>query len=270
MDTPTLQLHDPDAPPRLEPRPTHRRAVDEGTILDALKRALAEPGEHRLYRSGKLPGLFASRAGASGEAAASALARGFLELVRTEAKGKLIFEWVRATPAAVEFVNEHDSPKAALRELRDAIGAARSGVPTWMDDARRELTEIADRFDSQARAMMQRLDLLADRVDAALRRVEASGPQVPDPVRATVPWGEDALEYLDRRSDAGAAGPCPLGELFSAVTKKHPALTVPDFHAGLRRLHDIRGLNLTAGVGDLPDPEFAVFVGSTVCGFATR
>ena len=34
-------------------------------ILDALKAALAAPGDHRLFRSGKLPGLFPSRTGAS-------------------------------------------------------------------------------------------------------------------------------------------------------------------------------------------------------------
>ena len=32
-------------------------------LLEALKQALAEPGEQRLFRSGKLPGLFSSRSG---------------------------------------------------------------------------------------------------------------------------------------------------------------------------------------------------------------
>src|SRR2546421_715129 len=42
-------------------------------LVDALKLALAEPGEQRLYKSGKLDGLFAGRVGVNGEAAARAL-----------------------------------------------------------------------------------------------------------------------------------------------------------------------------------------------------
>src|SRR5262249_31165129 len=71
----------------------------EDTLIAALKAALAEPGEQRLYRSGKLPGLFATRSGANAEAAGRALRDGLLEVVRTETKGKLSVEWVRLTPA---------------------------------------------------------------------------------------------------------------------------------------------------------------------------
>ena len=38
-------------------------------VVDALRRALAEPVEHRLYKSGKLDGLFPGRAGANGSVA---------------------------------------------------------------------------------------------------------------------------------------------------------------------------------------------------------
>src|SRR5690349_7939914 len=54
------------------------------TLVDALKLALAEPGEQPLFKSGKLAGLFASRVGVNAEAAARALEERLLEVVRTE------------------------------------------------------------------------------------------------------------------------------------------------------------------------------------------
>jgi DNA-binding PadR family transcriptional regulator len=249
-------------PPRPAPADAEKRTE---LTLDALKRAIAGPGEHRLFRSGKLAGLFPSRAGTSADAALAALTDGLLETVRTEAKGKLIVEWVRVTAKGVAYVHDRDSPKAVLRELRAVIGATRAGVPAWMDDARREVTAVAEKFDRQAAEMLKRLDALAERVEAALWRAEAAGLSVPDPVAKVVPWAVDALAYLDRRSAAGASGPCPLGELFRAV----PGLTVPDFHAGLRRLHDVRAVRLTPG-GDVPDPEYALIVGAETCSSVSR
>ena len=38
-------------------------------LVEGLKQALAEPGEQRLFKSGKLTGLFPGRTGANAEAA---------------------------------------------------------------------------------------------------------------------------------------------------------------------------------------------------------
>ena len=65
-------------------------------LLDALKAAIGTPGEHRLFRSGKLAGLFPSRAGLSAGAAVFAVRTGLLETVRSETRGKVVTEWVRA------------------------------------------------------------------------------------------------------------------------------------------------------------------------------
>ena len=239
-------------------------------ILDALKAALATPGDHRLFRSGKLAGLFPSRAGASADAALAALTDGLLETTRTEAKGRHVVEWVRATPKGVTFVHDRDSPKAVLRELKELLGATRAGVPAWMDDARRQVAEAAERFERQGQALLARLDDLTARVDAALRRADTNGPGVPESVAKLVPWAIDALAYLDRRRSAGAAGPCRVAELFDAVRAAHPALAVPAFHDGLRRLHDVRAVRLRGLGEDVPDPEFTLVVGAEVCGHVER
>src|SRR5436309_3448963 len=57
-------------------------------LLEALRQGAAAGGEQRLYRSGKLPGLFAGRTTVHSELASQAVRDGLLEVVRTETKGK--------------------------------------------------------------------------------------------------------------------------------------------------------------------------------------
>jgi len=86
------------------------------------------------------------------------------------------------------------------------------------------------------------------------------------------PWAIDVLNYLDRRRNGGAPGGCPLPELFAAVVRQHPALSVSAFHEGLRRLHDRRALRLqpAASLADLPQPEYALLDGAAVLYYAAR
>lgn len=228
-------------------------------ILEALKTALHTPGEHRLFRAGKLSGLFPVRAGVAAEAALGALRDGLLETLRTEAKGKLITEWVCATPKAVGYIHEHDSPRSILRELKDTLHATRTGVPAFMAEARAELATLSANFESRAATMLTRLDDLAKRCEAALRRAETTGPAVGEAVARVVPWAVTALEYLDQRTESGATGDCPLPELFSALTAPFPDLTLPAFHDGVKRLHDVRAVRLRPSEA-MSEPEYAVVV----------
>jgi hypothetical protein len=253
---PTSDMH---APAGFVAVPEPRRTE---FLLDALKTALAVPGEHRLFRAGKLPGLFPARGGLPAEAALQAVRDGLLETVRTETKGKLVTEWVRATPKAVGFVHEHDSLQSILRELRDVLQVTRTGVPEWMAEAKREVAALSASFEVRAAAMLARLDDLAKRCEAALRRAEMSTPVVAEPVSRLVPWAMAALEYLDKRS-ATATSPCPLPELFDALHERHPELTLLEFHAGLKRLHDVRALRL-APASEIAQPEFAVVVAGSL------
>lgn len=238
-------------------------------LLDALKVALATPGEHRLFRAGKLQGLFPARTGVAAEAALQAIRDGLLETVRTEAKGKLVTEWVRAAPRAVEFVHENDSTRSILRELKDVLQATRTGVPMWMAEAKAELVALSASFEARAATMLSRLDDLARRCEAALRRAETTGPAVAEPVARVVPWAMEALEYLDKRSETGATGACPLPELFHALRVRFPNLTLPAFHDGTKRLHDVRALQLTS-TDEMTEPEYAVVVEGRLMYAASR
>jgi hypothetical protein len=266
MDAAPNRVPGADGPGSPEPLDDRRTEL----VLDALKAAIGTPGEHRLFRSGKLAGLFPTRAGASAEAAGYTVREGLLETVRTETRGKVVTEWVRATPRAVAFVHEHDSPKSVLKELKAVLDAARGGVPAWLADARQELAAVSARFEERAAAALARLDDLAGRVEAALRRAEAKAPAVAEPVARVVPWAVAALEYLDRRKASGAAGDCPLSELFHAVQPGFPDLTLPAFQDGVRRLHDVRAVRLTPASGALTEPEYAVVVGGQLAYLAGR
>src|SRR5438046_1398212 len=101
------------------------------TLVEALGQAL-EAGEHRLYRAGKLDGLFPGRTGTAAEAAARALGQGLLERSRLETRGKTEIEWVRITPRGVEYLHEHESPVHALHQLRTALRANQEAVPVWL------------------------------------------------------------------------------------------------------------------------------------------
>jgi hypothetical protein len=242
-------------------------------LLDALKQALAEPGEQRLYKSGKLDGLFAGRAGPNGEAASRAVSEGLLEVVRTENKGKTAIEWVRSTPRALEFVHAQESPVEALKELRAILQLNREQVPLWLAEMQRELQALGGRLADEAQRWTHRLDALSQQTEETLRRLDGNGFALPDGATADAPWARDALTYLDKRRAAGVPGHCPLPELFAALHQNHLDLSVTAFHERLRRLRDRRAIELLPFPGppsEIPEPEYALLDGITLLYYVSR
>jgi hypothetical protein len=242
-------------------------------LLDALKTALASPAGERLFRAGKLTGLFPGRVGVSAEAATAALRDGLLEITRTETKGKAVIEWAKLTPRGVEFLHQHESPVRALHELREVLRTTQAGLPEWVVALRQTLAALDERVIEDSRKFAAKLDALSQRVEEALRRLETKGPNLPPAVTATAPWATDALTYLDHRRLTGANGHCPLPELFAALAAHHPELSVGTFHDGLRQLQRERLLRLAPFDGspsNLPQPEYAILDGATLLYYATR
>jgi len=264
MDATTYLPFGADSPGPMPNNP-HRTEI----LLDALKIAIATPGEHRLFRSGKLRGLFHSKVGLAMEASLMALREGLLETLRTEVKGKIVIEWVQATPKAMSFIDDNDSPKSILRELKSVLSTTRAGVPQWLMDAKQETANLTARFEKRATEILRRLDELTIRVESALRRAETNIHAIAEPVSRVVPWAIEALEYLDRRSLSGIAGDCSFPELFHAIRVKFPELSLAAFQNGLRRLHDVRAVRLTPA-SDQSEPEFALVVGGQMMGAVGR
>jgi hypothetical protein len=241
----------------------------EESVMQALRQALAEPGEQRLYKSGKLSGLFPSRNGLHAAAAEQALRDGLLEIVRSETKGKIVVEWVRPTPRGVEFLHERESPLCVLQELRSTLQLNRQAVPHWLTEMRGAMQAMDERLAADARKWLERLDALARRVDETLRRLEQAAPLLPPEIAEAHPWAVDALNYLDRRRLAagnGDASCCPLPELFAALVRQHGDLSLRTYHEGLRHLHQRRLIHLqpAASLDELPQPEYALLEGAAV------
>jgi hypothetical protein len=215
-------------------------------LLVGLKQALQEPGEQRLFRSGKLPGVFAGKTGLYAEAAALALRDGLLEITRQETKGKTTTEWVKPTPRGVEFVHLHESPVQAVRELRA------------------EIETLSARLAEQNETTCRLIEGLSQRVVETLQRLQASGSKTPAEASDVVAWGPDALAYLDKRGANWVSSHCAMPELFAALRDKYPEMTVVEFHGGLRKLHDRGVLRLLAyeGTDPLPQPEYALLDGA--------
>ena len=242
------------------------------TLVDGLKQALNQPGEQRLFRSGKLPGIFPGRAGSNADAAARGLRDGLLEITRTETKGKVTTEWVRATPRAVEFVHQHESPVQALADLQAVLQMTQQGIPAWMAELRNELQALGDRLTEQAQKIAHQVDALSRRVAEAIAHTEANGPRPPADMAAIVSWGGLALDYQEKRKTAGMANACTLPEMFTALREKQAELTLAAFHTGLRKLHDRGVVRLLAHEGHdaLPEPEYALLDGATTFYYVSR
>ena len=229
-------------------------------LVETLSRALSVPGEHRLYRAGKLDGLFPGKSAVSVEAAEFALSEGLLQRVRVEMRGKAEIEWVEIAPPGVEFLHAHESPVHALYEMREVLRSNREAVPLWLDAMRAGLRDLETRLSADAERWLERLAAMESRLGDTLRRLEAAAPLVPVEVLESHLWAVDALNYLDRRESAGATDLCSLPELFAAVAGHHAGLSLLAFHDGMRRLHQRRAVRLMPATdpATMARPEFAL------------
>jgi hypothetical protein len=239
-------------------------------LLEALKAAALQRGEMRLYRRGKLPGLFAQRTRLHAEVANQAVQENLLEVTRVEPIGKTPLEWVRVTQKGIDLLLESESPARALEELREALAVNQQGLPLLVAQMHGRLDELKQRFAEEVDEMRQQLDQLSQRAIQAIERIEAAHSSEPMP--AAVLWAQEALEYLDRRKQVGLGERCSLADLFAALMERHAQMTIKEFHAGLKRLQERHLIALlpSTGNGDAPGPEYALLDGAAVYYYVGR
>jgi hypothetical protein len=239
-------------------------------LVDALRGGV-DRAELRLYKAGKLPGLFNGKTAIHSDLARQAVAEELIEIVRTEIKGKVPIEFARVTAKGVEFVLSADSPVRAIEELKQSLEMNQNGLPGWLADLRVQVDDVGRRFLGEVEEMKQRLDAMAARVNEALRRVEKFGPPVAEGAAGSLPWAHDAIDYLDQREHSGMPPRCALPELFGHLVRREDELTIRDFHTGLRRLHDRGLLRLFPADDRGPvEPEYALLDGANVFYFAAK
>jgi hypothetical protein len=229
-------------------------------IVEALRTATMNPGEHRLYRAGKTPGLFPNRAGLSGEAAQEALRAGLLEEARAEVRGKSTVQWVRATPQGIQFLQDKESPLSALNDLRELLKNASDALPPWAAGLGDKVESLCRQLQEEAAEWTKQLDSMGQRVEEALRRADLAKTKKP-----AAGLGANILAYLDRRGTLPVEAACTLPELFAALQAASPGLSIKAFHEELLRLRDGQAIQLipfSGELGDLPEPEYALPEGS--------
>src|SRR5207249_12195411 len=130
-------------------------------------------------------------------------------------------DWVRITPRGVQYVYQHESPKAVLEELANVLRPNREGVPLWAEELRAQFLAISNRLAELIERQGRYFDQLAQRAEEALRRLTAGGAGSP-----LTTWQLDALDYLDRRKVSAKPGDCSLPELFKALREQHVDLSM--------------------------------------------
>lgn len=238
------------------------------TLLDALKAGAQAGGELRLYRRGKLPGLFGQHTSFLAEIANQAVADGLLEVTRVETIGKTTIEWVRVTAKGMDFLLDAESPIRVLEGLREALTANQQALPTWAAETQARVEELTKQLAAEVIGMRRRLDHMAQQIDAALARLDADKRGAP----TLVPWGPDVLNYLERRRQVGLGTRCPLADLFTSLKDQHATLSIKDFHHGLRQMQVADAIVLHPGVSatDTPGPEYALLDGPAVYYYVAR
>src|SRR5262249_38889148 len=175
--------------------------------------------------------------------------------------------WAKVTPQGVNFLHDHESPLRALRDLRALLTVNGERLPLWLADVQAQLQRLGKQLIDEGQRWSARLDARGGQGGAAIRRADAVSTETD----ATVPWATSALAYLERRRAGGAADECPLPELFAALLAQSADLSITDFHAGMRRLHDRKRLHLLPFAGstsEIPEPEYALPDGALVWYYA--
>ncbi len=223
-------------------------------ILEALSRAVAEPAGLPLHGGKTAPGLFPATAPAK-QAAQRCKDEGWLQVVKTETRGKAVQEICTITDRGRTYLLGQVSPRHVLEDFVRALEARQGQVG--------ELVAAAQ----QTRAAFDALKAAAEKVLVQLHAPQASAAPGADA------WTGAVLDHLTRWQKARAAEDCTLPELYQTARRSAPALTIGHFHDGLRRLHDQEQIYLHPWTGPLyaiPEPPYALLVGHEIAYYASR
>ena len=234
----------------------------DALILEALGRAVAEPAGLPLVGNKTRPGLFLATAAAK-QAAQHCKDQGLLRVVRTENKGKTTQEICALTEKGLAFLLEQVNPREAVQAFVRALEARQTQVGELL---------------ASARATQSNLDALKTTAEKVLQHVQQR-KQNPLPLPCDKPaangsevWLTIVLAHLQRWQAGGSLDDCPLPDLFRVARQTAPALTVGQFHDGLRRLHDNAKIYLHPWTGplyEIPEPAFALLVGHGIAYYAS-
>lgn len=221
--------------------------TDNATLLvEALGRAVRVPAGLPLHGSKKTPGLFASSTTAR-QAARLCKDQGLLHVVRTETQGTKVHEVCALTEKGLTYLLAQADPRQVLedllRTLDEQLACARQSQEDFLS--------------------------LKTTIEKVLQQL--SGESLSTGIsNGSESWQEALLAHLAQRRNDGSD--CPLPELYRRAQTSSPALTIGQFHDGLRHLHQRQQLYLHPWSGplyDLPEPALALLVGHEIAYYAS-
>ncbi|MBL8824275.1 MAG: hypothetical protein JNJ77_16940 [Planctomycetia bacterium] len=222
-------------------------------LLAGLTAAFASSSECLLISSRTQPGLFPATA--VGKAAAKAAQEaGWLNVVRSETKGKSLNTYVSLSQAGMEYLLTQNNPKPLLEAIQTQLHQLES-------------------THSELRKQLQNCQLQIETLRSKTEQLERLAGSTVTHEKVTMPdWESTISGYLMNRQVSRPAEDCPLTELYQHAKQQMPQLSVGTFHDGIRRLqarHEIDLQPWTGSLHELPQPELALMQGHSVAYYAS-
>jgi hypothetical protein len=233
-------------------------------LLDALSRAVADPGGVPLYGNRKTPGLFAKTARLR-PLAERCKDEGYLRVVQSETHGKNVQEVCAITEKGIAYLLSQVSPKQILEQLVHTLQSRQAQVG--------ELVAAARQWQVGIESLQTAVTRILDQIH---KPNGVPGPYngVPGPApsgNGCDSWPGEVINYLSQWRDSGATEDCPLPELYRRA-QRVSRLSIGQFHDGLRRLHDEQRIYLhpwTGPMHEIPEPAYALLIGHEVLYYAS-
>jgi hypothetical protein len=229
-------------------------------ILDALNRAVHDPEGLPLHGSKAAPGMFPATALAR-QAAHRCKEEGLVRVVSSQRRGKQVLEICALTDKGLAFLLREANPRQVLEDFIRALEARQSQLADLVRSAQR----AAGGVEALRAVTLKVLQQLLHKEPAPADKTSVNG-------NGAAPWPTAALQRLAQWQTANASEDCPLPELFRHLRQKYDALTVGQFHDGLRQLHQQDKVYLHPWTGPLyalPEPSCALLIGHEIVYYAS-
>ncbi len=246
-------------------------------IREALSRAAVEPGGCALLSSKSEPGLFPSTTLAK-MAAERCKTEGYLQVVRTENKGKAAREICVITEKGRHFLIRESSPREVLEDLVRVLESRQSEVDALAESA----LKMRQSIESAQAMVAEVMPRLVHSNPVTWNGLPGNGVHMngsaallaPPPPTATMATDALIAEVKAKLAEwhvNGGSEDCPLPELYRRL-ETAGNISIGQFHDCLRQLHDDRMIYLHPWTGPLyalPEPAFALLVGHEIGYYAS-
>jgi hypothetical protein len=254
------------------------KAADPQTVaLQALAQALGDPTPKVLFGTAKVPSFFKGSTQAIKNAARLCEERQWLAATgEWIGRGKSKKPTYRVTPSGVQAVLDHGEPLTAVRGLQSTLeqqvqlfGSLREQLGQMVEHVR-PLTEVVNQL--ARRVEPPNVDQLVRQLsDSTTPRTSAAPAPAKSTPAATGEWLNDAVRLITEQQQRDRYQPLTLPQFFAALRRSWPALTLGQFHDGLRTLRDqgrIRLSPYTRALATLDDGRNAIFLDGEVMYYA--